>query len=187
MGIRLARATLPAWLTGNLLTVGEETAPRLTVSGAGGASSQQLRLSYFTARKSETSTQVRIWTGGTAAGATPTLARIGMYEIDAAGAGVLVASTVSDTTLFAATSTAYTRSWSSSFMKTAGKRYALGVLVVSAATMPVWAATPLFQPVESGMSPRLAGSISGQSDLPASFAEVSVGVSATHVYAAILP
>jgi len=177
-----------AWQA-DLLTTGQETfSKRLAQSTTGTTMTTQiLRLSYFTARKTETSTQVRVLSGGTAAGATPSLARIGLYTIAANGDGTLAASITSDTALFAATSTAYTRSWSSSIGMVAGNRYALGVLVVTAATAPVLLSNVVGVASEAGVAPIVGGTISAQTDLPSSFLSGSVSASSSCVYGAILP
>lgn len=175
-----------------LLTTGEETISREIAQGTlVPTSNQVLRLTYFRARKSETSTQVRLICGGTAAAATPTLIRIGVFSIDSSGNGTLIASTVSDTALFAAANTAYTKSWASSFSKVAGQIYALGVIVVTGVASPtlVGSAGSNGLAVEWGLDPRLTGSISGVSDLPASFTAGTVATLTTtqRIYAAILP
>jgi hypothetical protein len=172
----------------SLLTSGEETMLRDCIASSGvSATTGNLRLSYFQARKTETTTQVRISTGGTAAAATPTLCRIGLYSIAASGDGTLVASTVNDTTLFAAVNTAYLRSWSSSYAKSAGLWYALGVLVVSGAATPTFLGTTAVTPSELAISPRLTGNIGSQADLPSSFTAGSLTTTGSRIYAAILP
>lgn len=173
--------------TRDLLTSGEETMSRLDADTASAVTTTtgNLRLTYFTARKTETTTQVRVNTGTTAAAATPTLCRLGLYLIDSAGDGTLVASIANDTTLFAATSTAYTRSWSAPYAKTAGLRYALGILVVSGAATPTLNGATLSNGTEASIAPQVAGNISGQADLPASFS--APAGAAFRLYAAVLP
>lgn len=173
------------------LTTGQETVSRLNaVSNAVSLSaSQAMRLSYFTGRKSETSTQVRIYTGATAAGATPTLARVGLYTIAANGGGTLVASTANDTALFATLNTAYTKAWSAPYAMVAGQRYALGVLVVTAAALPTFQGALPFPgaAAELMVAEVLTANLTGQADLPASFASGSLAISGSRIYAAILP
>jgi hypothetical protein len=174
----------------NSLTTGEEVFERDFVnSNAIAMTSQSLRLSYFTARKSETTTQARVITGSTAAGATPTLCRLGLYSIDANGDGTLVASTPNDTALFAAANTAYTKAWSASYAKVAGQRYALGILVVTAAAVPTLVGVvPQFgSGIELNVSPRTVAFMAGQADLPATFLESGVGNSGNRCYGAVLP
>lgn len=174
----------------NQLTAGEETMPRsLVLSGAAGSGSGNLRLTYFTARKSETITQVRMWTGGTAAGATPTLVRIGLYTVATDGALALVAATASDTALFAATNTSYTKAFAAPYGKVAGQRYAVGALIVTGAAAPsfmgnsVWASAS----AEVSAAPRLTGLVSSQADLPASVAGAAVSANGQYHYAVLLP
>lgn len=171
-----------------LLASGEETMLRdLAVSGSLATGTGNLRLSYFVARKTETTTQARVITGSTAAAATPTVCRIGLYSINAAGDGTLVASTANDTTLFAATATAYTKSWSVAYAKTAGTTYALGVLVVSGAATPTLAGAGVTTAAEAGIAPRLCASVTGQADLPGSFLVGGLTAGTTRFYGAVLP
>ena len=172
------------------VTTGEEVFSReLATSTSIASATGNLRVSYFTCRKGQTTTQVRIWTGGTAAAATPTVCRIGLYLADAAGNGSsLVASTTNDTALFAGTSTSYTKAWTSSYVMVAGQRYAVGALVVSGAATPTFLGTtgPAMA-AEAAAAPALAGVVTGLSDLPASFSSASAGTGAGRPYVVILP
>lgn len=170
-------------------TVGETTMPRALASGAALATTAGLRLTYFTPRTSETITQVRVLSGTTAAGATPTLIRFGIYRIDATGAGTLIASTANDTALLAAASTTYTKTLEAAWSKVAAQRYAFGVLVVTAAAFPTMqgfastgAATNEPIPV-----PKYAGLIGSVTDLPASFVDGTVSASGQLFYAHFIP
>jgi parallel beta helix pectate lyase-like protein len=174
----------------SLLTTGEETIPRLLVPFGNssfyvGMASGDVRGAQFTARKTETITQVRVITGGTAAAATPTLCKVGVYSVAANGDHTLVASTASDTTLFAAANTAYTRSFTAGFTKTAGQRYAVVVLVVTSGTMPTFVG--ITGGTEIGAAPSLASRITGQTDLPSSIAAGSLVANSTPLYAVLLP
>lgn len=180
----LTRAQLDA--RGNALTIGEETLLRdIAFSSAVVTSSGALRLAYFTARKSETTTQVRVGTGGAAAAATPTLIRVGLYTIDGTGAGALVAATASDTAMFAAVNTTYTRAWAASYAKVAGQRYALGVLVVTPAATPTFVGQAVS--ADSATDPRLTGQVAAQTDLPSSFTAGQVTASGSRIYGVVLP
>jgi hypothetical protein len=173
---------------GNLLTTGQETMSREIASATNAAiSTGTLRLTHFTGRKTETSTQVRVATGGTAAAATPTLCRIGLYTVATDGAITLVASIANDTTLFAAASTPYVRSWSSSYGMLFGQRYALGVLVVSGAATPTFIGQTVGSATECLVAPALSAQVTGQSDLPSSVATGSVVGSGTRIFGVILP
>lgn len=165
------------YLSQNALITGEGVYDRrLCTSQSVPTSSQVVRLTYFTAQKTETITTVKIGAGGTGAGATPSLLRIGIWTANTAGALLaLVGSTASDTTLLATQATVYSKALQASWAKVAGQRYAAGILVVTAATAPTVAGTSSLLAGFSGTAPRVSGAISGQADLPAS--ALSGGVS----------
>lgn len=183
----------PAWSDPDALTVGQETIPRIRVTNnaAGGFNTGIMGLTYFTARKSETITQLKTITGTTAAAATPTLCRMGLYLISG-NALTLVAACANDTTLFAAASTAYTRSIVSpaSYAVVAGQRYATGLLQVSAAACATFCGDPyVLLPISemSSTAPVLTGFLPGQADLPALFYQSSVGSANRRAYMVLLP
>lgn len=152
--------------------------PRAHGASEGAATvASTLALTGFNAPFSMTATKLRMVTGGTAAGATPTLCRYGLYSVDASGNLTLVGSTVNDTTLFAGTHTVYEKAMSASVDIVAGQRYACGVLVVTAAAAPSFlgATVPTAGGATIGLeAPVRFGSVSGQADLPASVAVGSV-------------
>lgn len=158
----------------------------ITTGGSG-----RLHLTYFTARATQVITQTLTATSTTAAAATPTLCRIGLYAIDGAKAGTLVASTANDTTLWSASFATYTRALTTGATVTAGQRYALGLLVVTAGALPTFygnGATPqLGATFGVGASPRLSGFLASQTDLPASFTDAALTVNASPMYALLLP
>jgi hypothetical protein len=168
--------------------VGEETFPLLgATSATRDIASGMLRLTYFLASKSETSTQVKMVGGTTAAGATPTTVKMGLYEINSTtGDGTLVGATANDTSLFAVASTSYTRSWVTPFAKVAGRRYALGLLIVTSFAAPtLWGQ---IQPVtETARAPRVAGYFAGLTDLPTTFLGVNVLAASNRLYGVVLP
>lgn len=173
-----------------LLTVGEETFSRISARDTTlSLTSQRVLLGYFTARKSETVTQVRVICGSTAAGATPTTVLIGVYTVAGNGDLTRVAVTTNDTAVFAATNTPYTKSFTASFSKVAGTRYAVGILVVTAAAVPT--TVGIFggggNAAEVGLDPRLAGAVTGQSTMPASIANASITTTSNVPYIVLLP
>jgi hypothetical protein len=170
------------------LTTGESTMPRSTPQSAITLSSQTLRLAYFTAKKTETVTQVRVNCVG-AAGATPSLIRVGIWTADAAGALLAqVAATTNDTALLAAGSTNYTKALTASFAKVTGQRYAVGLLVVTAAAAPTVAGSaPTVTAGELGASPKLSGVITGSADLPSTVTAGGVTDSTNRPYVVLLP
>jgi hypothetical protein len=75
-------------------------------------------------------------TTATAATATPTVCQLAIFSEDGSGNLTQIAIITNDTTLWAGGSVGYTRSWVTPWSKVAGVRYALGLLVVSAVTLP---------------------------------------------------
>lgn len=175
-------------------TAGESTCPRFLLASTSNApATQALCLTYFTARRTETITQCRITTGsGTTPGAITSLSRVGVYSEAGNGDLTLVASTVNDTSLFATNSTEYTKSFASSFSKTAGTRYAVGILIVSTNTLPTFVGP---HPTSSsavgaiyGRSPRIAAQFTGQTDLPSPISNASLTFPGPRMaYAELLP
>jgi hypothetical protein len=149
---------------------------------------QNLRMVAITPRQDKLSTGVRMSTSATGAAATPTLIRIGLYTINAAGDGTLVASTPNDTALFSAINTIYDKNWSVPYQVIAGTRYAVGLLVVSGATTPsmIGAAQGNSMQTENIVLPWCAVVLTGQANLPASFLYASLSTSANPAYARLL-
>lgn len=152
-----------------------------------------LRLTYFTAEDSLPATAIRLLCGGTAAAATPTLIRAGIYSVAKNGDLTLVAAIASDTALMAVTSTAYTRPLSTggglpaTLPIVAGTRYAMGLLVVSTAATPTTCGQGGPVASEFGVTPRICAALTGQANLPTSIAAGSLIDSPNRFYAAILP
>lgn len=177
------------------LDVGEEIFPRGLISAPTvSTGNQSLRLAFFTARRSMTYSQVRVISGGTAAAATPTLVRFGLYRIVPDGAatitpiGTLVAATPNDTALLAAASTAYTKAFATPVDVMAGQRYALGLLVVTGVAAPTMCGqTTSSNSSEWALSPRLAALFTGRSDLPASFTPADLSATGSRAYGVLLP
>jgi hypothetical protein len=172
------------------LSSGEATMPREVVLATTSLSTGTLRLSYFTAVKTETITQVRTYSGSAAA-ATPTLCKMGVYSVDASGNLTLLAATANDTALWAAANTTYTRSLTTSFTKVAGQRYAAAQLCVTAGTAPtvLCGSSGAGSTMNSIMAdaPRLGGAVTAVADLSASIAAGSVGVQANRIFSILLP
>lgn len=138
--------------------------------------SGSLILMYFKAPKTFTSSSWKM-ANGTAAGATPTLIRGGLYTVDLSGNLTLVASSANDTTLLNGTNVAYTKSFSTPYGLTQGLQYAFGFLFISAATAPTILMPALANAVTHfayDTAPRVSGVVSSQSDLPSSVSAGSV-------------
>lgn len=172
----------------NTLDVGEAVYQRVDItSSAATLASGSLRLSYFTAKVQEMISQVRFYSGTTAAGATPTLVRVGIYQVDeSTGDLTLVGSTPNDTTLLAATQTQYVKALSAPFLKERGRRYAVGILVVTAAAMPTLAGQTTTPASECAISPRTVA-YTAQTDLPASISAGSLTNGSSRIYFVLLP
>lgn len=172
----------------NALTVGEATLRRSEVSATGlnmdGAG--KMDLTYFTAQKTETATYVRTMSGSAGAvGAT--LTRIGLYLIASNGDGTLVASTPSDTTMFAPAWTSFTKAFSVPYAKVAGQRYAIGFLLVGASTMPKLLGVSSLIGDETILAPTVASRLDGQTNLPATFSHSDIAQSSIQFYAVVTP
>lgn len=169
----------------NLLTIGQATFPRSFATTAVAPGSGNMRLTYFTAWKTETSVSVRMVAGSTPAVA-PTLSRVGLYTVAANGDGTLVASFANDTAFLSAASTTYTKAWTTPYAVVKGQRLALGQLMVAGTTSTVLGAT-VSNAAEAAEAPRMTGTVGGQADLPASFLSASVTAGGVRPYAVLLP
>jgi hypothetical protein len=146
-----------------------------TASAAGvTAVAGQALMAFFTPVTTITVSQIAMSTANGAVAAGLTLARMGIYTYTEGGTATLVARTASDTSLFAATNTTYTRSldttggYPSTYTLNAGTRYGVAYICVGT-TQPQLIGRNVLTAV-AVLSPRLSGgSSTGLSDLPASF------------------
>jgi hypothetical protein len=159
-------ATLAA--TDNQPASGLDVYPRgEATSGASGGNSGQIWWIFFTPSVSFTASAIT-FCSGTIAGSGLTLARMGLYTFDETTV-TLVARTASDTTLFNAINTAYTRSFATAggypatYDLVAGTRYGAAVIAVGT-TAPNFSGRTI-QAAVGGQTPRMAASLSGQTDL----------------------
>lgn len=147
-----------------------ETMPRVSAAAAGNTVSGEVHLAFFTAAENKTVSNISMVTSGTAA-ATVTLIRMGLYTVDGSGNVTLVAQTASDTALFNAINTTFTRAFSTtggypaSYNLVAGTRYAVGFIVV-ATTRPTLYHGPTQNLAITSLEPRMAAVLASQSDLP---------------------
>lgn len=176
-------------INGNAELVGEATVNRLDLSAPTISTvSGSLRLTYFTAKKTESISQVSVVTGTTAAGATPTLIRFGVYSVDpATGDLTLVGSTPNDTALLVSTSSNYIKALSAPFTKVEGTRYAFGILVITAAATPTFYGTATLTGTLTLMPPKLCATLAAQADLPSTITDSSLTSAFNSVYSALLP
>lgn len=174
----------PTPLLDNEVASAETTIPRDLAQTSTVLVSGSLHLTHHTARSSITVVRLRTVVSSPVAGGTPTLCRMGIYTIAANGDGTLVASTPNDTNLWVTqgTFTEAQKALSASLALVPGQRYAVGLLIVSAAAMPaLYAAVPL-NTTTMGATPRLSALLSGQTDLPSSFTAASLTASNKRYY-----
>lgn len=180
--------TLPAVLDGwndGRCDDGQETLPRWAATNSSSItmSSGALRFGYFTARRTATVTALRINSGSTAAGATPTLVRAGLYSVDSSGNLTLMSAITSDTSLLAAALTTYSRNLAANQTVVAGQRYAIGLIVVTAAAAPTVTGCLAATGGENSLSPQLCATITGQTDLPSTITAGSLTQTQSLIYA----
>jgi hypothetical protein len=173
------------------LTVGESVIDR-RYGGITGISltSGTIRFTYFQAEKTETCTQIRSITDGTAAAATPTLAKMGVYSVNTStGDLTLLSASANDTALWNATSSPFTKSLGggTGFAKVAGTWYACADLIITGTTAPNLAGTQHQVGSVMASAPRWTSALTGQTDLPSSVTSASLTASAGYVYHELLP
>lgn len=139
---------------------------------------------FFSPLISLTVSQIAYASFGAASGVS--LCRFGIYAVDGSGNVSLVARTASDTTIFAASNTVYTRSldttggYPASYSLVAGTRYAVAMCIVASNTGTVsGSACPA---VLGALSPRVQGVRTGASDLLASSTSGQFNGSVNHLY-----
>jgi hypothetical protein len=163
-----------AWGGPHTETISLDNCNDLTVSTGTG----NLRLVFFTQQKTGTYSSLKFFSGSTAAGATPTTIRIGIYSVDASDNITLIASTANDTALLASTTTVYTENLTASVSLTAGGRYAVGLLVITAATAPTLYGHAMGSSTVAGIGPgRRTALVAGQTTLLGSILNTSFSIS----------
>lgn len=168
------------------LLVGESTMSRRYITGSGATTTGTMVLGFFTARRTESITQVRTTTGSTAAVGS-TLSRIAMFSVDSAGNLYLIASTANDATLWTAANTAYTETFSSSVNVVRGSRYAVGLLTVGASTAPSFLGSTTCPAAEAFLPPMLSAQVPSLSDLPSSVVAANLAACSLTPYIAVMP
>jgi hypothetical protein len=159
-------------LYGDRLTAGETTLSRDQGMSEVGLDLGTLHLSYFTATRTETITDV-VTALLTNVASSNTLARVGIWSVDAnGGLTALLASSANDTTLWETGNGLRTANLSGNFAKVAGIRYAIGALVVGGTAPQLIGVFPSAS--MGSLAPRSNGAVTGLSDLPASVAAASI-------------
>jgi hypothetical protein len=150
----------------------------------GTPSSATTYFTFFTPRITHAITSISVVSASTQT-TGQSLVRFGLYTVDGSGNATLVARTASDTTIFSAVNTVYTRTFNttggypSSYTCVAGTRYAIGVVIVAATTGTVYTAFNSIPSALSTLSPRMTGLVASTNDLPttaSSYSTSTVGI-----------
>ena len=179
-------------LAGDALTSGVTNQPRgsgitthiATVSGV-------VYFSYFRVPAAFTAANIKMYSGSTAAGATPTLVKFGLYSVAANGDLTRIAQTASDTAIFASGSTAYTRALAASVALAPGTTYASALLITTGAALPTVLSASAVTLGSTGaalaVAPRLSSSFAAQTDLADTVAAGSLANATQRYFAEITP
>jgi hypothetical protein len=167
------------------LTSGQATFNRWLINGFPAPGTGNLRLTYFTARKSETVASFR--TIVTTLATTVTLSRIGLYTVDSNGDLTLVASTANNVDMWRAAGGSITQALTTPYAVTRGVRYAVGLLIVNSGTACTISGNANVGSAEAAIAPRLSGFVASQTDLPSTVAAGSVSNSGAAFYTALVP
>lgn len=172
------------------ITTGESVYERRNAhSSAVATGTQNIRLTYFTARKTGTYTQLRAACGGTAH-TLASLVKFAVFSVAGNGDLTCIGVTANDTALLATQNTEYTKATTASFDITAGQRYAFGVLVVTAGVAPTLIGQNIALAAIAFRAPALSGNVAGQADMPAvsgTIAAGSVANSGASLYGELVP
>lgn len=167
-----------------------ETMPRRLLTQANNAiANGTFNFSFFTAARSMTVGNLKTITGATAAAATPTLCQMALYTVDpVTGAVTLLGNTANDTTLFAATKTAYTRALTAPVAVSAGQRLAFSIGIATAVAGPTFLSTisGLWPSAELAALPRVCGRFFSGS-VPPSLTDSQFLATDFAFYGALLP
>jgi hypothetical protein len=167
------------------LTSGQATFNRWLITGFPAPGTGNLRLTYFTARKSETVASFRTIVNTLAT--STTLARIGLYTVDGSGNLTLVASTTNNTSMWQSLGGSITQALTTPYAVTRGTRYAVGLLIVNSGTACTISGNSNVGSAEAAIAPRLSGFVASQTDLPSTVAVGSISNSGTAFYVALVP
>lgn len=175
----LAGGTDELYLLPGLSATRIESIPRVIAPDQLTATAGAVHLGYFTAPRNLTISQLSMFCIGAQTGATDEW--LVLYSVDGSGNLTLVARTADDTTIFNTANAYSTKSldaaFAASYAMVRGQLYAAGSLVVGASTQPKFLGVFLQNGnyTNTGMAPRLVGSVTGQTTPATSYAVGSVG------------
>lgn len=140
--------------------------------------SQALRCNGFRCKRTGLVSDLVIFSGGTAAGATPSLVKIGAYHKLEDGSYNLIGASANTVSLFAITNNTYVVPFVVPWYKFRGDDYLIAVLIVTAAALPTLQGPFTTSANTTGTfllpEPTKVGSILGQTDLPVNIAKGSL-------------
>lgn len=142
--------------------------------------SGQVWLLGFTARKRKTVTSMTIGSGAVAAGATPTLCRFGVYDVDEGDNLSNLNAVANDTSLLASVGTGYTRNLAQAKEFVPGNRYAAAFIIVTAAALPniiagsATGVSTTMSNAQNVLAPFVMARVAAQADLAASYSAASL-------------
>jgi hypothetical protein len=168
----------------DLYDAGEPAMPRHFASATAALVASRVQLQHFTARRTESITQLRMTTAGTIA-AGLTLGRLGVYSVGSNGDLTLITASTSDTTMFGTANAQVTKTLGATWNKVQGQRYAIGV-ILTGTTMPTvygGLSVSLF----TGVQPRLNSILTGQTDFPSTIANASLSSAAFNMFVEAIP
>lgn len=165
---------------------GFENVPRILCSASNVSTNQRLHLNYFTAPVTKTLTSIEFTVAGTAAAATPTLIRYGIYTVSLPTYNLtLAASTTSDTALLATIDTASAApitSPAAGYTVQAGTLYAMAFLCTSGAALPTLCGPVVARAGIQATFPLHARFLASQADLPATVTHSGTTASTNFFY-----
>ena len=185
---RAAASGLDSGLIGGSLTAGVANQDRVTGPVANTAvGNQVLYLSYVTSPKVFTAANHAMYSSATAAAATPTTVKFGLFTVAANGDLTRVAITANQTSTFVVPNTRYPWPYLASVGIVPGQVYASGWLIDSAVAMPTVIGPTALTPTATAWSqaPKLNGVITAQTDIAATYTAGQVAASALRHYAEI--
>lgn len=171
----------------NRPTDGQEIAPKdLFTSDSVALVSGQVSFNYFTAYDTQDVTALRTYTGTTAAGATPTLCKMGLYSVAANGDLTLMAATANTNTLWNSANASHQANLTAPQKVIKGNRYAFGLIIVTAAALPTVPSRSVPIVLSGVASPRTFAQLTGQTDLPNAVAAGVLSNGATARYGVLV-
>lgn len=143
---------------------------------------------FFRVARTENVNTLTFYTGSTPAADDPTVVQYGLYSEDPTTYGITrLAQSTNDaptTMLTGASGTPFAKTLDATVGLVAGSRYAVGLLVVSAATMPTTHGIALSAgALVTPEHPRMASQIGGMTSMPASVADGAIANRGSLIYA----